>query len=621
MNTSSSAIHKTFSGLSYLLRGLFLTTLLIACCLGKSFSQNTLIPSSGSNSMSSAGTLCTHAGCGSIYSNSINGYTVINGSAGFYINISGSYSTEVCCDFIKIYNGSGTGGTPLATYAGVGNINYLGTLGQTLTVQFYSDGSVTSTGLTSSVSYLAPPTITSFTPTTAGSGTSVTITGTNFTGATAVSFGGTAASSYSVVSATSITSVVGNGTSGSVSVTTPIGTDSLAGFIFPAIATSGTLTAFSSCAGTAASPQSFTASGSNLSANITVTAPTGFEVSTNSGSGYGTSLTLPQSGGTVASTTINVRTTAASTGSPSGNITLASTGATTKNVAASGTVVALPAVPSSVTATPSSTCTGAGTSSNLNATSAGNTINWYTDATGGTSLGSSSSGANYSVTPATTTTYYAEAQTPSSVSQTFDYSGSIVNFTVPTGVTSLTIVAKGAQGGSGTGGKGAIMTGTFAVTAGQVFSILAGQQPPTTSMSGGGGGTFVALGSSYATATPLIVAGGGGGGYNGLAGGDASTGTSGMGPLPGTSGNGSPSTSCGGGGGGFYSSGGNDNMVAYSIGGQGFRQGGLVVQAHMDIQREDSGVAHHPITLVLATRVVVQAEDTAAEAETIVEVF
>ena len=62
-------------------------------------------------------------------------------------------------------------------------------------------------------------------------------------------------------------------------------------------------------------------------------------------------------------------------------------------------------------------------------------------------------------------------------------------------------------------------------------------------------------------------------------------------------------------------------MVAYSIGGQGFRQGGLVVQAHMDIQREDSGVAHHPITLVLATRVVVQAEDTAAEAETIVEVF
>jgi len=76
------------------------------------------------------------------------------------------------------------------------------------------------------------PTISSFTPTTAAAGATVTITGTNFTDATAVSFGGTAAASFSVVSATSITAVVASGTTGSVSVTTPGGTVSLAGFTF-----------------------------------------------------------------------------------------------------------------------------------------------------------------------------------------------------------------------------------------------------------------------------------------------------------------------------------------------------------------------------------------------------
>ncbi|MBU3714736.1 MAG: hypothetical protein FGM46_07280 [Ferruginibacter sp.] len=76
------------------------------------------------------------------------------------------------------------------------------------------------------------PSITSFSPSSAASGATVTITGTNFTGATAVKFGGTAAASYTVVNATTITAVVGSGSSGDVSVTTPGGTATKAGFTF-----------------------------------------------------------------------------------------------------------------------------------------------------------------------------------------------------------------------------------------------------------------------------------------------------------------------------------------------------------------------------------------------------
>ena len=70
-----------------------------------------------------------------------------------------------------------------------------------------------------------PPTITSFSPTSGGTGTSVTITGTNFTGTTDVKFGGTAAYDFTVYSFTQITAVVDNGTTtGTVTVITPDGT-------------------------------------------------------------------------------------------------------------------------------------------------------------------------------------------------------------------------------------------------------------------------------------------------------------------------------------------------------------------------------------------------------------
>ena len=116
------------------------------------------------------------------------------------------------------------------------------------------DVSVTTPGGTATKSgfvFIAPPIISSFHPTTGGSGTVVIISGTNFSGATAVSFNGTAAQSFTVDSSTQITAIVDGGGSGAVSVTTPGGTASMDGFVFipppvvtsftPSLAGSGTL--------------------------------------------------------------------------------------------------------------------------------------------------------------------------------------------------------------------------------------------------------------------------------------------------------------------------------------------------------------------------------------------
>ena len=87
------------------------------------------------------------------------------------------------------------------------------------------------------------------------------------------------------------------------------------------------------------SEMSYTVSGSNLTAGITVTAPsTDYRVSLTSGSGYTNTVTIPQSGGTVAPTTVYVIFKPTVTeGLKTGNITNASTGAVTQNVAVSGT--------------------------------------------------------------------------------------------------------------------------------------------------------------------------------------------------------------------------------------------------------------------------------------------
>ena len=108
----------------------------------------------------------------------------------------------------------------------------------------------------------------------------------------------------------------------------------------PSVGASGSVSNLFTAVNTPSEAGSFSVSGSLLTADLTVTAPTGFEVSTSSGSGFGPSVSLTPSSGTVASTTIYVRLASSATGGAvSGNVTVNSTGATAPaTVAVSGRV-------------------------------------------------------------------------------------------------------------------------------------------------------------------------------------------------------------------------------------------------------------------------------------------
>ena len=100
------------------------------------------------------------------------------------------------------------------------------------------------------------------------------------------------------------------------------------------------LTGFNTTAGTASAAQSISVSGSNLTDNIVIAAPAGYEVSTSTAdNSYASTLALTESGGTVAATTVNVRIAAtAAAGSTGGSLSLSSTGAGSQSVTLTGTV-------------------------------------------------------------------------------------------------------------------------------------------------------------------------------------------------------------------------------------------------------------------------------------------
>ncbi len=85
--------------------------------------------------------------------------------------------------------------------------------------------------------------------------------------------------------------------------------------------------------------QTFSVSGINLTADLIVTAPTNFEISSTSGSGFSSSVTLTPASGTVVSTTLYVRLAAGLTANTYTNVlTATSTGASSETINVSGIV-------------------------------------------------------------------------------------------------------------------------------------------------------------------------------------------------------------------------------------------------------------------------------------------
>jgi len=116
------------------------------------------------------------------------------------------------------------------------------------------------------------------------------------------------------------------------------------------ITTTGTLPSFLQGVGQPSTPQSVLVAGENLTADLIVTPPVGYQVSSNGTTWYTSSapLTLPQTDNTVASTILRVRLNALAAGTYGGNLTLASSGATTITLPVSGTTQTAPLPQSAV---------------------------------------------------------------------------------------------------------------------------------------------------------------------------------------------------------------------------------------------------------------------------------
>ena len=124
----------------------------------------------------------------------------------------------------------------------------------------------------------------------------------------------------------------------------------------------------------------------------------------------------------------------------------------------------------------------------------------------------------------------AAAAGPSVVTQTFSYTGSVATFTVPAGISALTITVTGGEGGNGgadatpapaAGGYRGVVTGTVAVTQNQVLTVGVG-----------GGGATGASRTNASTAAPnggTNPVGGYAGGAGGKAGANGSSGVGGAG--------------------------------------------------------------------------------------------
>mgnify|MGYP003947955225 CR=1 FL=1 len=117
--------------------------------------------------------------------------------------------------------------------------------------------------------------------------------------------------------------------------------------------TPATLTGFQALSGVPSAEQAYSITGSDLTNDIIVTPPVGFEIATVTGGPYTVNpgfITLPQTAGVVGPLNIYVIMNSATLGPNAGVVSNTSTGATTKNVALSGNVLEVePTVQSAIT--------------------------------------------------------------------------------------------------------------------------------------------------------------------------------------------------------------------------------------------------------------------------------
>jgi hypothetical protein len=203
---------------------------------------------------------------------------------------------------------------------------------------------------------VAVPSITSVTPSSKIAGTgafTLTVNGADFvSGISTVKWNGsnrttTFVSSTQLTAAILATDITSSGTA-AITVANGLGVSNSDPFVIDVAGiptlnvSSSSLNPFSTITGTASSAATYTISGSNLTADAVVTAPTNFEVSTD-GSTYSTSVTLTKTGNVLVGdpVTIYARVKAsAAFGLYNGTITNTTTGGTTKNVSVSAVVLA-----------------------------------------------------------------------------------------------------------------------------------------------------------------------------------------------------------------------------------------------------------------------------------------
>lgn len=159
------------------------------------------VPQTGSNSYTlCSGNIYDNGGPSANYANSSNGTTTIYpGTSGMAVQLLfNSFNVETCCDYLAIYDGNSTAAPLIGTYtASPGTVMSTASDGS-LTLVFYSDGSVTYAGFDATVSCVTPlpadPTSATASSASICEGSSTTLTATGVVG-TAYWFEGSCATS------------------------------------------------------------------------------------------------------------------------------------------------------------------------------------------------------------------------------------------------------------------------------------------------------------------------------------------------------------------------------------------------------------------------------------------